>query len=254
MKFVILYSKLSNRDLQLPFLSNKLRNSEKDMQVLEADDIQGRLGNNNKIKIGAVFDEEVVNTKVKIMNLLDKTFNYFNSNNYSNFDYVDLSYTLILSKHKIIHKMNIKKYSNQYLIDISKKELYMIDDNELQNLLKSTQIFSNKEFYEWDWKRLEEILDIIEYRKDLLMDLFRQRLFKKLILAFMPSKAMFVNLNWNQEHFKFAAVGNKLFKLLSSSHDGIRILDTSPEDYYFATNKTWFEDVYACFDSLCIIK
>lgn len=186
------------------------------------------------------------------MNLLDRTFNYFKTDKLSHYEIPELSDTLILAKHFVIHKQNIKKYNNQYLIDVAKRELYVIDDNDLQNLLKSSNIFSNKEYFEWDWKRIEEILDIIEYRKEFTMELFKQRFFKKLILAYMPSKAMFVSLSWDIGHFNFASVGNKLFRILSSSHDGIRILDTSPEDNYFSQNKTWYEDVYTCLETLCI--
>lgn len=187
------------------------------------------------------------------MNLLDRTFNYFKSDK-PFYEIPDLSDTLILAKHSVIHKQNIKKYNNQYLVDVTKRELYIIEDNDLQNLLKSSFIFSNKEYLEWDWIRIEEILDILEYRKELIMELFKQRFFKKLLLAFMPSKGMFVSLTWNPEHFKFASVGNKLFKILSSSHDGIRILDTSPEDNYFSQNRTWYEDVFFCLETLCNIK
>ncbi len=67
----------------------------------------------------------------------------------------------------------------------------------------------------------------------------------------MPTKNLFVSLSWNSETFLYATVGAKFFKILSNSVEGMRILDTSPEEHYFSQNKTWYEDVYSCLESLC---
>jgi hypothetical protein len=66
----------------------------------------------------------------------------------------------------------------------------------------------------------------------------------------MPTKGLFVNLSWNSETFIYASVGAKFFKILTSSQEGMRILDTSPEENYFSQNRTWYEDVYSCLESL----
>ena len=70
----------------------------------------------------------------------------------------------------------------------------------------------------------------------------------------MPSKNLFVSLSWNCETFLYASVGAKFFTILSNSFEGIRILDTSPEENFFAPNKTWYEDVYSCLETLCKIN
>jgi len=72
----------------------------------------------------------------------------------------------------------------------------MIDENEFSNILNSTNIFNAKEFTEWDWKKIDEILDIVEYRKELITELYRRRFFKKMLYIFMPSKNLFVNITW----------------------------------------------------------
>jgi len=82
-------------------------------------------------------------------------------------------------------------------------------------------------------------------------DLFKQRFFKRLLNFYMPSKNLFVSQEWNQENFHFASIGAKFFRILSSSVEGIKVLDTSPEENYFAANKTWFEDVYISLENLC---
>jgi hypothetical protein len=47
--------------------------------------------------------------------------------------------------------------------------------------------------------------------------------------VFLPSKGLFVSLSWNSQNFIYASVGSKIFKILTSSVEGMRILDTSPE-------------------------
>jgi hypothetical protein len=153
LKFTILYSKLSNIDLQLPFLNARL----------QANSIYANTVNNN-INVNKI---EVINTKIKIMNLLDQTFFHFNCRDISNMDVKDLSDIVILAMNSVVNMQNIKKYNNQYPIDVSKKELYLIDDNSFQLLLKNSKILEYKDFNEWDWKRIDEILDIVEYRKEL---------------------------------------------------------------------------------------
>jgi len=150
LKFTILYSKLSNIDLQLPFLNAKLH-------VNSGINCNG--ANGNKI--------DVINTKIKIMNLLDQTFFHFNSKDSINMDVKDLSDIVILAMNSVVNMQNVKKYNNQYPVDVSKKELYLIDDNSFQLLLKNSKILEYKDFNEWDWKRIDEILDIVEYRKEL---------------------------------------------------------------------------------------
>jgi hypothetical protein len=236
LKFTILYSKLSNIDLQLPFLNQKLHR-ERDLH------------NANPI-LREKIDEEIINTKIKIMNLLDQTFYHFNCKDLSHLDVKDLSDIVILAMNSVVNLQNIKKYTNQYSIDVSKKELYLIDDTTFGLLLKNSKILEYKDFNDWDWKRIDEILDIVEYRKELIPDLYKQRFFKKLLFVFMPSKNLFVSLSWNPETFIYASVGAKFFKILSNSVEGIRILDTSPEENFFSQNKTWYEDVYSCLESL----
>jgi hypothetical protein len=146
LKFTILYSKLTNVDLQLPFLNKKTFRESKDSNAA---------------------NEDMVHMKIKIMNLLDQTFFHFNCNELSQMEVKDLSDIVILALNSVVNLQSIKKYTNQYSIDVSKKELFLIDDNSFATLLKSSKILDHKDFNEWDWKRIDEILDIVEYRKEL---------------------------------------------------------------------------------------
>jgi hypothetical protein len=160
LKFIILYSKLSNIDLQLPFLNQKISIHESYNKVKFAN-VNNMNENYHKI------DEDVVNTKIKIMNLLDQTFYHFNSKEISNLDVKDLSDIVVLSLNSVVNLQNLKKYNNQYSVEVSKRELYMIDDNCFQNILKNSKILEHKDYFEWEWKIIDEILDILEYRKEL---------------------------------------------------------------------------------------
>lgn len=174
LKFIILYSKLSNIDLQLPFLNQKISMHESHnkgklaLNSLNSFNIKSiNYNSNNNIGNFGKIDEDVVNTKIKIMNLLDQTFYHFNSKEISNLDVKDLSDIVVLSLNSVVNLQNLKKYNNQYSVEVSKKELYMIDDASFQNILKNSKILENKDYFEWEWKIIDEILDILEYRKEL---------------------------------------------------------------------------------------
>jgi hypothetical protein len=153
LKFVILYSKLSNTDLQLPFLNQRIQSSSP----------LTNFQNINKNKS----EEEIAFTKIKITNLLEQTYFHFNSKDISHVDVKDLSDVVILAMNSVANLQNVKKYNGQYSRDLSKKELYLVDDMSFQTLLKNSKILESKDFNEWDWKRIDEILDILEYRKEL---------------------------------------------------------------------------------------
>ncbi len=172
LKFTILYSKLSNLDLQLPFLNEKLQANS--ISIYGSSATSGTSGTANNVNIAGntgidinTSKIEVINTKIKIMNLLDQTFFHFNSKDTSNIDVKELSDIVIFAMNSVVNMQNIKKYINQYTVDVSKKELYLIDDNSFQMLLKNSKILEYKDFNEWDWKRIDEILDIVDYRKEL---------------------------------------------------------------------------------------
>lgn len=245
LKFTILYSKLSNADLQLPFLNEKLeKQKQNELMQIGASSIPPSVNQSKS------FDEDVINTKVKIMHLLDQTFYHFNCKDFVNMEVGDLSTEIIIAMNSVVNMQNIKKYNNQYSIESSKKELYLIDDDSFQQILKNSKILENKEFKSWEWKHIDEILDIVENRKDLIMDLYKQKFFKRLLFCFMPSKNQFVKLSWVADQFIYASIGTKFFKLLAQSSEGIPILDTSPEEYIFQKSLTWYEDVQQCLENL----
>ena len=188
------------------------------------------------------------------MNILDQTFYHYNCNDITNIDQNLLSFEIIISMNSLISNNDIKKYNNQYSIESAKKELYKIDDENFNLIFKKTKLIEGKEYNKWEWNFIDEIIDISENRKDFIMELYKQKFFKRLLYFFMPSKNQFVKLAWNIDNLKYVEVGNKFFKLLSESKEGINILDQSPDDaFLFSNGITWYEDVQNYIENLIII-
>ena len=257
LKYTILYSKLSNNDLQLPFLNEKIEKQK----VIEEMNMGFNLGMNMNFNLGLnglnqgdnkynEIDEEVANMKVKIMHLLDQTFYHFNCKDNASINIDTLSSEVIIAVHSCLYIQNIKKYDNQYYIDSCKKELFSKDDESYNQALKNSKILDSREYNTLDWKYIDTILDIVDTRRELIMDLHKQKFFKKILFNFMPSKNLLVKQLWSVSNFSYIAIGNKMFKLLSTYSDLATILDSYPEDFILKKGTTWLEDVMQCLENL----
>ena len=257
LKYTILYSKLSNNDLQLPFLNEKIEKQK----VLEEMNMGMNLGMNMNFNFGLnglnqgdnkynEIDEEVANMKVKIMHLLDQTFYHFNCKDNASINIDTLSSEVIIAVHSCLYLQNIKKYENQYYIDSCKKELFSKDDESYNQSLKNSKILETKEYTLLDWRYIDTVLDIIDTRRELIMDLHKQKFFKKLLFNFTPSKNLLVKQFWTVNNFSYCAIGNKMFKLLSTYSELATILDSFTEDFLLKKGTTWLEDVMQCLENL----
>jgi hypothetical protein len=255
LKYTILYSKLSNNDLQLPFLNEKIEKQK----VLEEMNMGMNFGMNMNLGINGFnqvdnkyneLDEEVANMKVKIMHLLDQTFYHFNCKDNAAINIDTLSSDIIIAVHSCLYLQNIKKYDNQYYIDSCKKELFSKDEESFTQSLKNSKILDTKEYNLIDWRHIDTILDIADTRRELIIDLHKQKFFKKLLFNFMPSKNILVKQQWAVSNFSYCAIGNKLFKLISTCSDLNTILDSFPDDFILKKGLTWLEDVMQCLDNL----
>ena len=242
LKYIILYSKISKTYLKLPFLNEKLRQEFEEMK-----------NENGKIKYIHQKEMDFYENQYKEINeedLLDQIFYRFVSKDFSSLNVKNLSTEVILALHSIIvNDQSNKKYINQYSIESCKKELYSIDEKSLNKLLSSSKVLETKEYIKWDWGYIDSILDIIENKK-LISD--KQAFLKKLLYFYYPSKNEFVNNPWKSgktkenkdsicDSFSYGAIGNKLFKLLSSSQEGIIVLKSKDD---------WVEDVINCIKNL----
>ena len=242
LKYIILYSKISKTYLKLPFLNEKLRQEFEEMK-----------NQNRKIKYIHQKENDFYENQYKEINeedLLDQIFYHFISKDLSSLNVKNLSTEVILALHSVIvNNQSNQKYTNQYSIESCKKELYSIDEKSLNKLLTSSKVLETKEFVKWDWGCIDSILDVIENKK-MIVD--KQAFLKKLLYFYYPSKNEFVNNPWKSgktkenrdsscDSFSYGAIGNKLFKILSSCQEGIIILK-SKED--------WVEDVINCLKNL----
>lgn len=178
LKFIILYSKLSNIDLQLPLLNQRVSHYEFSQKIkkqnyyketnelLQHKNIINKMISANDDPKASNMEEDVINTKIKIISMLDQTFYHFNCREISHMDVKDLSDVVVHAMNTVVNLQTVKKYNNQYSKEVSKKELYLIDDATFQLILKNSHILDSKDFIDWDWERIDQILDILEYRRE----------------------------------------------------------------------------------------
>ena len=260
LKYSILYSKLSNTDLQLPLLDENLENEKIENDSNNNFNINmnliGMNNNFNNIDDNKIsdFDEEAAKMKVLIMHLLDQTFYHFNCKDDATININNLSSEIIIAIHTTISDQNIKTYENQYYIDSCKKELFSKDDEQYNIILKNSKILDSKDYNQWDFKLIDNILDIIDTCREYIPDLHKKKnFFKNLLICYTPSKNALSNFSWSLGYFSYNAIGNKLFKLISTcNNDLANILDTPLEDNILKKNATWLEDVMQNFENLLV--
>ena len=261
LKYTILYSKLSNNDLQLPFLNEKIEKQKVIEEMNMGINLGMNMNMNMNLNLGIngfnqtdnkynELDEEVANMKVKIMHLLDQTFYHFNCKDNAAINIDTLSSEIIIAVHSCLYIQNIKKYDNQYYIDSCKKELFSKDEESYNQSLKNSKILDTREYGLLEWRHIDTLLDIVDTRRELIMDLHKQKFFKKILFNFMPSKNLLVKQPWAVNNFSYCAIGNKMFKLISTYSDLATILDSFPDDFILKKGLTWLEDVMLCLENL----
>jgi len=169
LKFIILYSKLSNEDLQLPLLNQRVSHYEFSQKLKKQNYTykENNIPKKNQSKDDEQnIEDDVINSKIKIIGMLDQTFYHYNCRDISHMEVKDLSDVVVHAMNTVVNLQTVKKYNNQYSKEVSKKELYMIDDTTFQIILKNCHILESKDFFEWDWERIDQILDILEYRRE----------------------------------------------------------------------------------------
>ena len=250
-KYNILFVKLSNNDLQTPYLSQKIEKIKWFEKVKDNNNIN-KEGENVK-NIFNLFnylpepEKQKSRIRIDIMHLLDKIFHHINCKDTPSLNIKTISTELIIAIHNTLNMESIKKYENQYSIESCKKELYSKED--FPKILKQSKILELKDFNSWDWTQIDSLLDLIEIKTEIISELNKLKFFKKLLLSYSPSKNLIVKKSWTSNNFYFSSIGKKLFKLLSSQED-LSILDTPNEDYIFQKSNSWLKDVIKCLNSL----
>ena len=252
-KFSVFFTKLTNDDIQSPFLKRKMEKvrwyesyNAETYSIENGGDIKNisnflynySENGNNRIPI-----------RIKVMSILDKVFHHLNCRDTPMLSPQTLSSEVIIAIHSMLNLEQIKKYENQYSMESCKKVLYSKDEQFTQ-ILKNSKILELKEFQLWDWSQIDALLDIIEIKRDLIYELNKLKFFKKLLFAYLPSKNLIVKQTWNINNFYYGAIGNKLFRILVKTSEGIDIIDTGNEDNIFLKSNSWIKDVIQCMDNL----
>jgi len=252
-KYSILFTKLTNDDIQSPFLKRKMEKlkwyesyNNETYYIENGGDIKNisnfiynySENTNNRIPI-----------RIKVMTVLDKIFHHLNCRDIPMLNTQTLSSEIIIAIHSMLNLDQIKKYENQYSLESCKKILYAKDEQFTQ-ILKNSKILELKEFQSWDWSQIDALLDIIEIKRDLIYELNKLKFFRKLLYAYLPSKNLIVKQTWNINNFYYGAIGNKLFRILVKTSEGMDIIDTGNEDNLFLKSNSWIKDVMQCMDNL----
>eukprot|EP00340_Litonotus_pictus_P010734 CAMPEP_0170539814 /NCGR_PEP_ID=MMETSP0209-20121228/104226_1 /TAXON_ID=665100 ORGANISM="Litonotus pictus, Strain P1" /NCGR_SAMPLE_ID=MMETSP0209 /ASSEMBLY_ACC=CAM_ASM_000301 /LENGTH=160 /DNA_ID=CAMNT_0010841957 /DNA_START=1256 /DNA_END=1735 /DNA_ORIENTATION=- len=119
----------------------------------ESTSLKNFISQNKPLNVGLVseIDEELIQNNIKTMDLLDEKFKYFNQKgtiNQDQMDNKDYSDPIILAKDILIFSDSKKRYSNEYTVEMAKKELFdLIDENSFNSLIKTSNI--HKDPTEW---------------------------------------------------------------------------------------------------------
>ena len=255
-KFNILFAKILNNDLRSSFTNNKIEKlkwfeeSDEEINIPERELEKTNVYNNDHIiDYLSNFEKHKAPIQIKIMNILDTVFHHLECRDTPFLTPETISSEIIIAMNSMMNLDYIKKYDNQYAIETAKEEIYSKDDEYIQ-IVKNSKILDLKECQQWDWTQIDSLLDIIEVKKELLTELNRQKIFKKLLYAYSPSKNLIVKMPWKVSNFFYGAIGNKLFKILSNNQEGIEILDSPNEDTIFLKANSWIKDVMQCLDDI----
>ena len=255
-KFNILFAKILNNDLRSSFTNNKIEKlkwfeeSDEEINIPERELEKTNVYNNDHIiDYLSNFEKHKAPIQIKIMNILDTVFHHLECRDTPFLTPETISSEIIIAMNSMMNLDYIKKYDNQYAIETAKEEIYSKDDEYIQ-IVKNSKILDLKECQQWDWTQIDSLLDIIEVKKELLTELNRQKIFKKLLYAYSPSKNLIVKMPWKVNNFFYGAIGNKLFKILSNNQEGIEILDSPNEDTIFLKANSWIKDVMQCLDDI----
>ena len=249
-KFNILLSKFSNSDIHSLLFKGKMDEMNL-FYNLKDEQFNNKINNLETIPNCPYNDDSKnnISRRIKLLHLIDKIFHHLNCKDNPLINIESLSTEIIIAVHSMLNLDNIKQYENQYSIESCKQILYSKDDEIFPQILKNTKVIELKEFQSWDWGQIDSLLDIIEVKKELIVELNKQKFFKKLLFAYSPSKNLIVKQAWTVNNFYYGAIGNKLFRILVSQKD-LSILDSPNEDYIFQKSNSWIKDVMNCMESL----
>ena len=257
-KFNILFTKVLNNDLRSTFSIDKIENlkwfeeSKQDINIPKNEFFGSDIYHNEHIlDYFSNIEKQKAPIQIKIMHIIDIVFHHLDCRDTPFLTPQTISSEIIIAMNSMLNLDCVKKYENQYSIQSAKEEIYSKDDEYTQNL-KNSRILELKEFQQWDWTQIDFLFDFIEVRKELMTELNKQKIFKKILYCYSPSKNLIVKQPWVVSNFFYGSIGNKLFKILSDNQEGIDILDSPNEDTIFQKANSWIKDVMQCLEEILV--
>ena len=254
-KFNILFTKVLNNDLRSTFSTNKIEKlkwfeeSKYDHDILENNFKNDVYHNEELLDYVSNAELQKAPIQIKIMHIIDIVFHHLECRDTPFLTPQTISSEIIIAINSMLNLDYIKKYENQYSIESAKEEIYSKDD-EYTQIIKNSKILEIKEFQQWDWTQIDSLIDIVEVKKELMSELNKMKIFKKILYLYSPSKNLIVKMPWMVNNFFYGAIGKKLFKILSDTQEGIEILDSPNEDTIFQKAYSWIKDVMQCMEEI----
>lgn len=112
------------------------------------------------------------------------------------------------------------RYTDRFLDELRYASGTSISDEDLNALLKKSMVLQTKEYKEWDWEVVSDLLSGSLLSAHGLAVAMSTKFIKRLLSFLRPEKKMFSELNWNLENQKYVRVASQLIRLLASSKEG----------------------------------
>lgn len=132
--------------------------------------------------------------------------------------------------------------SNWVLSGIYQQHLInSIDDSAFVQQLNRSNV--SKEPQRWEWSLINDIVAGPLSSPSRFQVALRTKFLKGLLVYFLPSKRLFVELEWHSSNFVQARVGSLLISLLLSQDEGQQLLRSAFSEGFFVSRKSYMEEL-----------
>lgn len=116
-----------------------------------------------------------------------------------------------------------------------------MDESRFVSLLKVSNVLTNKEFLEWNFSAILELMETFLLNKQRFNQAIQNKFIKKVVNFYQPSRRAFVLLGWKVANFVHVKVGFQLLKLCLKSREGRKLLTVTDASYKVKTS--FFQDM-----------
>jgi len=133
--------------------------------------------------------------------------------------------TDINSNYKRYRRFTKHKRKEQMIKTMRVQVESQVDEVELCNLLRSSQVVVHKEYRKWNFAICLELLEgPLQNPQHLSYVLTKTKFCKRLLSFLNPKKQLFSIIPWTAENIKYAYVASQLFRTLAGSEEGCQYI------------------------------